>query len=64
MEKGEMIEALKEFALPLIAMYTDNEGKIYYANYRIYVEFCKNIGLQPVVTKEKFDLVRKLYENE
>lgn len=62
--KEEMIEVLKEFALPLIALYTDNDGKIHYVDYEAYVEFCKNIGLQPIVTKEKFYLVRKLYENE
>ena len=62
--KEEMIEVLKEFALPLIAMYKDIEGKIHYVDYKAYVEFCKNTGLQPIVTKEKFDLIRKLYENE
>ena len=62
--KEEIIEILKEFALPLIAMYTDNEGKIHYVDYKVYVEFCKNTGLQPIVTEEKFYLIRKLYENE
>ena len=64
MSKEEMIEILKEFALPLITMYIDDDGKIHYVNYKVYVEFCKNIGLQPIVNEEKFYLVRKLYENE
>lgn len=62
--KEEMIEVLKEFALPLITMYTDDDGKIHYVDYEVYVEFCKNMSLQPIVTKEKFYLVRKLYEND
>ena len=62
--KEEMIEVLKEFALPLIIMYTDDGGKIHYVDYEVYVEFCKNMSLQPIVTKEKFYLVRKLYKNE
>lgn len=62
--KEEMIEVLKEFALPLIAMYMDNEGKTHYVDYNVYVDFCKKNGLQPIVTEEKFYLVRKLYKDE
>lgn len=60
--KEEIIELLKEFALPLIAMYADNKGKIYYADYKAYVDFCKNVGIQPIIAEEKFNLIRKLYE--
>lgn len=60
--KDEIIELLKEFALPLITVFID--GKMHYVDYKFYVEFCKNIGLQPIVTKEKFDFVRKLYKND
>ena len=62
--KEEIIEMLKEFALPLIAMYIDVEGKIHYVDYNGYVDFCKKNGLQPIVTEEKFYLVRELYEND
>ena len=62
--KEEIIEMLKEFALPLITMYIDDEGKTHYVDYNVYVNFCKKNGLQPIVTEEKFYLVRKLYENE
>ena len=62
--KEEIIDILKEFALPLIALYIDEDGKTHYVDYDVYVEFCKNIGLLPIISEDKYIIIKRLYEHD